>query len=93
MHPMIANSFVFGTANGLVKYMRPIHQLQLNKAEIIFSSNGSPIHWLSFSSDGQLLAIATDSTAAVVFCLKRSRLMRMPHDHAAFVNRVFFGRN
>lgn len=92
MHPTIPNSFVFGTINGLVRYMRPIHQLHLNKAEIIFSNgNGAPIHWLSFSPNGRYLAIATDSNAAVVFCLKKSKLMRMSNDHAGFVRRVFFG--
>jgi hypothetical protein len=57
VHPVQANTFAIGMSNGLVKLLRPIHQYQVQRAEIVLKTEKT-ISSLSFSESGKLLGIS-----------------------------------
>ena len=89
LHPTNPSIYAFGTRDGTVSILRPIHNLNLQNAEVLFKSD-TPIASLSFSPSGKLLLIATQHEAATLYCLNKKQMHQLPDPHEGYVNYVSF---
>ena len=60
----------------MIKYLRPVHQMHLERAEVLYKGDKAIKH-ISFSHDAKLLAIANDEEQAYVYSIKEKRLFTL----------------
>ena len=80
LHPTHLNSYAIGTRAGVIKYLRPVHQMHLERAEVLYKGDKAIKH-ISFSHDAKLLAIANDEEQAYVYSIKEKRLFTLSQPH------------
>ena len=76
-----------GSEDGLVRYIRPSHQLDLDRGEIIFKEE--VVSHLSFSSSGRYLSIASGGNL-FIYSVRSKRLSRAPKKHEGSIIKTSF---